>query len=52
MIPRQHRNLKRKFRRFWKEWGMTRWEFEGLMAVVLFFVVFFLFGIFFKILGF
>ena len=52
MIPRQYKSMKRKLRRFWKEWGITKWEFEGLMAVLLFFTTFFLSGIFFKILGF
>lgn len=34
MTQLKKRRLKRKFRKFWKEWGMTREEFEMLLCAV------------------
>lgn len=39
MIPLQKRRLKKKFQRFWKEWGITWEEFEmllGAMSIIMF----------------
>ena len=39
MIPLQKRRLKKKFQRFWKEWGITWEEFEmllGAMSTIMF----------------
>lgn len=34
MTGLQKRRLKRKFRRFWKEWGITWEEFEMFLGAV------------------
>lgn len=39
MTTLQKRRLKKKLRRFWKEWGMTLEEFEmllGAMSTIMF----------------
>lgn len=33
-MKRKIRKTKRMFRKFWKEWGMTREEFEMLLCAV------------------
>lgn len=32
MTPRQYRNMTRKLRRFWKEWGITKQDFNDIIA--------------------
>ena len=51
MTPLQKRRLKRKFQRFWKEWGITWEEFEVLLGAISIIMSPFLLRIFFAFFG-
>ena len=51
MTPLRKRRLKRKFQRFWKEWGITWEEFEVLLGAISIIMLPFLLRIFFAFFG-
>ena len=51
VTPLRKRRLKRKFKRFWKEWGITWEEFEVLLGAISIIMSPFLLRIFFAFFG-